>query len=84
MLHTLFQKENMLTICISIAFIYYYMCFYNWIYSNTFEIDTSEEIDTNEFRKNINNPNHPSYTKCISNICTNGQFIGAQIRMLTN
>lgn len=92
MLYTLFQKTNMLTLCVGIVFIYYYMCFYDYIYNNKYHINTfgidlydnpCEEMNTSEFRKNINNPNHPSYTKCISNICTNGQFIGAQIRMPT-
>ena len=77
----------MFKLYVSIAFIYYYLCFYNKIYSNIFGIDLynnpCEIMNTIEFGKNINNPNHQSYTKCISDICTNCQFIGTQILMHT-
>jgi hypothetical protein len=91
----LFQKSNLFTLCVSILFIYYYTKFYynyffnynNEFHVNTFGIDLydnpCEMMDTKRFRININDPDHPSYTKCISNMCTNGQFIGAQIRMPT-
>jgi len=91
----LFSKKYIFTLCVSILFIYYYTKFYynyffnynNKYHINTFGIDLydnpCEMMDTKIFRRNINNPNHPSYTKCISDLCTNGQFIGAQIRMPT-
>ena len=85
----LFSKKYIFTLCVSILFIYYYTTFYynyffnynNKFYVNTFGIDLydnpCEIIDTKRFRININNP----YTKCISDICTNDQFIAIQIHI---
>ena len=91
----LFSKKYIFTLCISILYIYYYIkCYYYYFYNNnneyhinTFGIDLydnpCEIMDTKTFRININDPEHPSYTKCISNMCIDGEFIGAQIRMPT-
>ena len=91
----LFSKKYIFTLCISILYICYYIkCYYYYFYNNnneyhvnTFGIDLydnpCEIMDTRTFRRNINDPDHPSYTKCISNMCIDGKFIGAQIRMPT-
>jgi hypothetical protein len=39
--------------------------------------DTCKHLSTQQFRTNINNPKHPSYVKCNSNICKDDEFIGS-------
>ena len=66
----------------------YFFNYNNKFYVNTFGIDLydnpCEMMDTKQFRININDPDYPSYIRCILDLCTNGQFIGAQIRCLLN
>jgi hypothetical protein len=48
---------------------------------NTFGIDLYDDpckhLSAQQFRANINNPNHKSYVKCNSNICKDDAFIGS-------
>ena len=48
---------------------------------NTFGIDLYDDpckhLSTQQFRANINNPNHKSYVRCNTNICKDDAFIGS-------
>jgi len=79
-----------LKVCVVIGLLYYIYYYSMYVYNNhsnyhahtfgidLYDVDACMKMDPAKFRKNINDPSHPSYTQCISNMCTDGKFIGSR------